>query len=85
MADKVQKQLEDFVPDLQELLSQDLFSQNEIKKIIEKRREFEFDIISPDPNISLDSYKKYIKYELELDKLIESRYRKIKKSNNTKS
>ncbi|UKJ89280.2 hypothetical protein MACJ_002528 [Theileria orientalis] len=84
MADKVQKQLEDLVPDLQELLSQELFSLKEVKNIIEKRRGFEFEIISPDPATSLDSYKKYIEYELELDKIIESRYRKMKKANKVK-
>ncbi|UKK01681.2 hypothetical protein MACK_001034 [Theileria orientalis] len=84
MADKVQKQLEDLVPDLQELLSQELFSLKEVKNIIERRRGFEFEIISPDPAVSLDSYKKYIEYELELDKIIESRYRKMKKANKLK-
>ncbi|BAM41596.1 uncharacterized protein TOT_030000860 [Theileria orientalis strain Shintoku] len=84
MADKVQKQLEDLVPDLQELLSQELFSLKEVKNIIERRRVFEFEIISPDPAVALDSYKKYIEYELELDKIIESRYRKMKKTNRLK-
>ncbi|XP_954743.1 uncharacterized protein TA02655 [Theileria annulata] len=85
MADRVQKQLEDFAPDLRELLLRDLFTLKEIKSIVDRRRKFEFDIISPDPNLSLISYKNYIKYELELDKLLQSRYRKSKLMNKNKN
>ncbi|KAF5153076.1 U3 small nucleolar RNA-associated protein 6 family protein [Theileria parva strain Muguga] len=82
MADRVQKELEDSVPDLHELLAQKLLTFREIKSVISRRRQFEFDILSPDPNLSLISYKNYLKYELELHKFLLSRFHQFKLNHN---
>eukprot|EP00397_Hematodinium_sp_SG-2012_P025936 GEMP01027136.1.p1 GENE.GEMP01027136.1~~GEMP01027136.1.p1 ORF type:complete len:585 (+),score=117.25 GEMP01027136.1:46-1800(+) len=66
MADTINERLEEMVPGLTDLEQKGLFNRAEIKKIIEKRRAFEYRLIS---NPSVYDYLKYVEYELNLEQL----------------
>jgi len=54
------------VPELTDLERKNIFSRSEIKKIVEKRRAFEYRLIS---NPSKHDYLKYVEYETALEQL----------------
>ncbi|KAK1932712.1 hypothetical protein X943_000459 [Babesia divergens] len=79
MAARVQQQLEDMVPELRKLKELQLFNEDEVRDIVKHRRKYEYMVISTDPVFSRNSYKEYISYELELDRLLQGRLRKAQK------
>ncbi|GFE53033.1 U3 small nucleolar RNA-associated protein 6 [Babesia ovis] len=78
MAARVQQQLEDMVPELRKLTELQLFTDVEIRDIVERRRKYEFGVISTDPVYSRNSFREYINYEIELDRLLQKRLRQAK-------
>lgn len=79
MAARVQQQLEDMVPELRKLKELQLFNEDEVRDIVKHRRKYEYMVISTDPAFARNSYKEYISYELELDRLLQGRLRKAQK------
>ncbi|GAB5362696.1 hypothetical protein AAMO2058_000820100 [Amorphochlora amoebiformis] len=67
MADIVQKNLEDMVPELEDLQQNGLFSKVEIKQIVKSRTEYEYACQRKSPN-KID-YQRYIEYETNLELL----------------
>ncbi|KAF7455933.1 U3 small nucleolar RNA-associated protein 6 [Cryptosporidium felis] len=76
MADKVQRVMEDMVPELLDLGKRKVFSKEEIKEIVRRRRNFEYKIASRTP--VLGDFLEYLNYEYELERLRNSRTRKLK-------
>lgn len=66
MAENVNERLEEMVPELVDLEKKNILNQAEIKKIIQKRRSFEYRLIS---SPAVHDYLKYIEYETALDHL----------------
>ena len=66
MADKINLSLEKFLPELEVLVENKVFTRNEIKKIIKKRRQYEYTFERKD--VTKADYFKAIKYEKILDK-----------------
>ena len=66
MADKVQLTLENMIPELETFVQDAIFTKNEVKKIIKKRRFYEYQFERKD--ISKVEYFKAIRYEKLLDK-----------------
>ncbi|KAL0093070.1 U3 small nucleolar RNA-associated protein 6-domain-containing protein [Phycomyces blakesleeanus] len=73
MAERVQFNLERMVPALMDLINRGLFTKEEVKKIVEKRKSFESRISRRIPQ-KID-YLRYIEYEMSLDSL-----RKLRKA-----
>jgi U3 small nucleolar RNA-associated protein 6 len=78
MADKIQLTLENMIPELENFVQNGVFTKNEIKKIIKKRRFYEYQFERKD--VTKVEYFKAIKYEKVLDK----RRLKKKKEQNAK-
>jgi len=78
MADKIQLTLENMIPELEQFVKLGVFQKKEIKKIIKKRRFYEYQFEKKD--VSVNDYFKAIKYEKVLDR----RRINIKKQNNIK-
>lgn len=78
MAARVQQQLEDMVPELHKLKELQLFTEEEVRDIVKRRRKFEYMVISTDPVYALNSYREYIKYEMKLDRVLQRRLRQSK-------
>ena len=76
MADKVQLVLEALVPDLDELVHKGIFTKKDAKKIMKKRRYYEYQFEKT--NVSYLDYFKAIKYE----KILNKRKNQIKKEKN---
>ena len=76
MADKIQLILENMIPELEGLINLGILNKNEVKKIIKKRRHYEYQFERND--ITKVEYLKAIKYE----KVLEKRKIKKKKENN---
>lgn len=66
MADKVQLTLENMLPELDVLNQAGIFSKKEIKKIVKKRRHYEYQFEKKD--VAKFEFFKAIKYEKILDK-----------------
>jgi U3 small nucleolar RNA-associated protein 6 len=66
MADKIQLTLENMIPELEFLVQEGIFTKNEVKKIIKKRRFYEYQFERKD--ITKVEYYKAIKYERVLEK-----------------
>lgn len=66
MAETINERLEDMVPELTDLEEKSILSRKEIRKVIEKRRSFEYKLIS---SPSVHDYLKYVEYETALDQL----------------
>ena len=66
MADKIQLTLENMIPELEHLVQEGIFNKNEVKKIIKKRRFYEYQFERKD--ISKMEYYKAIRYERVLEK-----------------
>ncbi|KAH8741935.1 small ribosomal subunit (SSU) processosome [Cryptosporidium ryanae] len=75
MADKVQRALEDMVPELIDLGKRRVFTKDEIKEIICNRRTYEYKISSRTP--ILKDYLDYLNYEYELERIRYIRTREL--------
>eukprot|EP01068_Selenidium_serpulae_P016069 Selendium_serpulae@DN6262_c0_g1_i3.p2 len=75
MAHSVQAQLEDMVPELQDLLEKHILTEDEVKIVVAKRREFEYSLITGHgtPRVFLD----YVAYEAKLEELRQKRATKL--------
>lgn len=78
MADKIQLTLEGMIPELDALVNKEIFTKLQVKSIIKKRRNYEYGMAKK--NVSLEDYKKAIRYELILSR----RKEKMKKQKNVK-
>ncbi|KAK6589730.1 hypothetical protein RS030_169 [Cryptosporidium xiaoi] len=76
MADKVQRVLEDMVPELLDLGKRKVFTKDEIKEIIRNRRAYEYKISSRTP--ILKDYLEYLNYEYEIERIRHSRTRELR-------
>ncbi|OII72579.1 uncharacterized protein cubi_03315 [Cryptosporidium ubiquitum] len=76
MADKVQRVMEDMVPELLDLGKRKVFSGEEIREIIKRRRGFEYKIASRTP--TLRDFLEYLSYEYELERIRNTRTRALK-------
>lgn len=65
MADIVQRNLEDMVPDLLEFVNTDVFTEEEVKEIIRNRRHHEYKLIRISP--SKKNFFQAVQYELSLE------------------
>ncbi|KAL0237314.1 hypothetical protein PCE1_000711 [Barthelona sp. PCE] len=71
MSEIVQRQLESCLPELQEYLEKELFTKNEISKILDRRRHFEYLLLKRTPEVS--DFLEYIQYESALKLLKDAR------------
>ncbi|TDH70978.1 hypothetical protein CCR75_004216 [Bremia lactucae] len=75
MADKVQITMEKMIPELEDFQSRKIFSADEIRQIVEKRRSFEYSLQRV-PMRKIDAMR-YIEYELKLDALRAARKKRL--------
>ncbi|ETO64412.1 hypothetical protein F444_18048 [Phytophthora nicotianae P1976] len=75
MADKVQITMEKMVPELEDLQARKIFSADEIRQIVDKRRGFEYSLQRM-PLRKIDAMR-YIEYELKLDALRAARKERL--------
>lgn len=75
MAEFVQKSVEDMLPELEQLKRVKLFNDNEIKKVIKKRRAFEYRLCRRTK--LKEDYLSYVQYEIALLALIRKRRMRI--------
>lgn len=76
MVDKVQRVMEDMVPELLDLGKRKVFSREEIREIVRCRRGFEYKIASRTP--TLRDFLEYLSYEYELERIRNTRTRLLK-------
>lgn len=76
MADKVQRVMEDMVPELLDLGKRKVFSKEEIREIIKHRRNFEYKIASRTP--ILRDFLEYLSHEYELERIRNTRTKALK-------
>lgn len=75
MADAVQMAMEKMVPELEDLQQRNIFSPDEIRQIVDKRRGFEY-ALRRQPMRKIDALR-YIEYELKLDALRAARKERL--------
>ncbi|KAK1928444.1 U3 small nucleolar RNA-associated protein 6 [Phytophthora citrophthora] len=75
MADTVQITMEKMVPELEDLQARKIFSEDEIRQIVDKRRGFEYSLQRV-PLRKIDAMR-YIEYELKLDALRATRKERL--------
>ena len=73
MADTVQTLMERMVPELQDLLDKGIFNDEEVRAIVQRRRNYEYVLKRRDPARS--DFFRYLEYEKQVEKL-----RKLRKS-----
>ena len=66
MADKIQLTLENMIPELEQYAKLGIFQKKEIKKIVKKRRFYEYQFERKD--VTKNDYFKAIRYEKVLDR-----------------
>lgn len=76
MAGNVQQHMERMLAELALYKKHGVFDEQEIKSIVDKRREFEYSVASP--NRAMVDFLKYIEYEIVLDRIREKRMKKTK-------
>lgn len=76
MAEHVQQNLERMVPELEELERLGIFSRDEIRNIIRKRRDFEY--VLHRKGAKKTDYLRYMQYELNLDMLRKKRKSRLR-------
>eukprot|EP01138_Halocafeteria_seosinensis_P009590 gb/GECG01009800.1/.p1 GENE.gb/GECG01009800.1/~~gb/GECG01009800.1/.p1 ORF type:complete len:783 (+),score=104.37 gb/GECG01009800.1/:1-2349(+) len=83
MADTVQELLERMIPELEELQEIGYFDKNEVRQIVNERRDYEYKLAGRSPR--KEDYLNYITYELKLESLRKLRKKKlsIKKSSSS--
>lgn len=74
MADSINERLEGMVPALNDLEQKCVFSREEIRKILDKRRMFEYNLLG---NPELHAYLSYIQYENALEQCRRERKRNL--------
>jgi U3 small nucleolar RNA-associated protein 6 len=75
MADTVQRTLEQMIPELEDLQIAGVFSKEEIKAIVQKRRDFEYAIKRIEKE-KVD-FLRYVQYELNLEQLKKKRMKRL--------
>ncbi|KAF4317816.1 hypothetical protein JM18_005490 [Phytophthora kernoviae] len=75
MADSVQITMEKMVPELEDLQQRQIFSADEIRQIVDKRRSFEYSLRRV-PMRKIDALR-YVEYELKLDALRAARKERL--------
>ncbi len=78
MADKIQLTLEGMIPELNSLVNKEIFSKQQVKGIIKKRRAHEYNLAKK--KVFLEDFLKAIRYE----KILSKRKEKIKKEKGIK-
>lgn len=76
MADTVRYLMEEMVPELEELEQKGYFSRKEVKQIVQRRQEFEYQL-KRRAALKQDYYR-YIEYETKLEDLRQLRKRKLR-------
>jgi hypothetical protein len=71
MADTVHYHLERMLPELEDLENRELFTREEIKEIVRKRRDFEY-LLKRHSTLKVD-YLRYVEYETQLEEFRRSR------------
>ncbi|XP_057840089.2 uncharacterized protein LOC131049986 isoform X2 [Cryptomeria japonica] len=75
MADTVQYKLERMIPELDDLEKRGLFNKTEIKEVVRRRRDFEYQLKRPCP--LKEDYLRYIEYEKQLEALRNLRKKEV--------
>lgn len=83
MSSKTRYYLEQCIPELDDLVDKNLFTKNEISKIMKKRTDFEHRLNSR--GSSTNDYMKYIDYENNVEKLRKKRVKRILQTSKTNS
>ena len=83
MSTKTRHYLEQFIPELDDLVDKGIFTKDEVTNIMKKRTNFEHRLNSR--GSSINDYVKYIQYETNVEKLRFKRVRRILQSNKTNS
>jgi len=83
MGDVVQHVLEETIPELEDLWIHGVFSQQEIREIVRKRRDFEY-LVRRVHKEKID-FLRYIQYELNLDLLRRKRFERLNLKNTAKT
>jgi tetratricopeptide (TPR) repeat protein len=78
MADVVLARVEDFLPELQDLEKQELFTQSELKQILKHRTDFEYTCSAK--SVTAEHFHKYIQHELAVEMLRRKRLQKRKQA-----
>jgi len=76
MAESVDFRLEQSIPELQDLVHKELFTQEEVKSIVKKRTQHEHTLLRPSAKKA--DYIRYITYEQSLEKLRQKRLKRKK-------
>ena len=76
MENAIHRRLESMVPSLEHWKKFELFSKEEIQKIIKKRRQIEFSLTGT--SSSRDGYLEAIDYEIKLNALLQLRWKEAK-------
>lgn len=71
----MQQRMEEMVPELLDLEKKQIFSKKEIRSIVKKRKDFEYQLQSSQSK--KDDYLRYIKYEITLEVLRKTRSKKM--------
>lgn len=83
MSTKTRHYLEQFIPELDDLVDKGIFTKDEVSNIMKKRTNFEHRLNSR--GSSINDYVKYIQYETNVEKLRVKRVRRILQANKTNS
>jgi U3 small nucleolar RNA-associated protein 6 len=75
MADTVQVMMEKMIPELEDLQEKKIFSRDEVRQIVDRRRDFEY-MMKRIPLRAIDALR-YIEYELNLDALRRKRKERL--------
>eukprot|EP00126_Sphaerothecum_destruens_P005935 Sdes_comp19124_c0_seq1m9837 len=75
MAEAVQIQMEKMIPELEDLEEKGIFSKNEIKMIVKKRRDFEYSLRRR--ATEKENFLKYIEFEMNLESLRKTRKKRL--------
>lgn len=83
MSTKTRHYLEQFIPELDDLVDKGVFTKDEVSNIMKKRTNFEHRLNSR--GSSINDYVKYIQYETNVEKLRVKRVHRILQANKTNS
>lgn len=83
MSSKTRYYLEQCIPEINDLVDKELFTKNEVSKIMKKRTDFEHRLNSR--GSSIRDYMRYIQYETQVQKLRLKRCQRILQSKRTNS
>lgn len=83
MSSRTRYYLEQCIPEINDLVDKELFTKNEVSKIMKKRTDFEHRLNSR--GSSIRDYMRYIQYETQVQKLRQKRCQRILQSKRTNS